>query len=56
MRNTFFVAVLVAFSVGACATESTEATEEATFEAVFDRVIAPRCTFGSCRRWRRTST
>jgi hypothetical protein len=48
MRNTFIIAVLVAFSAGACATEATEATEEATFEAVFERVIAPRCTFGSC--------
>jgi hypothetical protein len=52
MRNTFFVALVIAFSAGACVTESTESSEEPTveptFEAVYEKVIAPSCTFGSC--------
>jgi hypothetical protein len=51
MRNTFFVALVIAFSAGACATDATEVTEaaeEPTFEAVYEKVIAPSCTFGSC--------
>jgi hypothetical protein len=45
MRNTFIIAALVVFTAGACTTEE---SAEPTFEAVVEKVIAPRCTFGSC--------
>lgn len=40
---------LLTMAAAACGTtETSEPASEPTFQAVFDRVIAPSCTFGSC--------